>query len=302
MARLGTHRLVLLIAGIGSVSACTLLTPLDVLSEGSGATDSDAASADAGTDERSGSNDGGPNTVGDGAVVDAAKSPYVTAVLADNPLLYYRFGEQSGAPARDEITGAAQAYPVQGATLGAAGALAGDTNTAITVDGTGKIDLVQDADFEGRQPYSVEVWVSRATSGGSGLGFLVDHQAWSGGRRGWALRANPAGFAFERAITVDGGTSYNSTGTDEPAVAGEWHHVVGTFDGTTLRLYVDSVRRDTFGGGIMLSKVGSTAVGKQNCTPCSNTGYYGTLDELAIYPQALNEARVAAHYKAGKGL
>ena len=295
--------LVLVVVSLGSASACTLLTSLEGLSDGANATDGGAASADVGTDERLGSKDGGPETDADGAAVDAAKSPYLAAVLADNPLLYYRFGEAPGAPARDEVTGAAQAYPVQGVTLGAAGALAGDTNTAIALDGTGKIDLAQDADFEGKQPYSVEVWVSRATSGGNGIGFLVDHQAWSGGRRGWALRANRDDFAFERAITVDASTSYNTAGTNEPAVAGEWHHVVGTYDGTTLRLYVDSVRRDTFtGGGITLSKIGSTAVGKQNCSPCSGTGYYGTLDELAIYPQALNEARIVAHYKAGKGL
>ena len=281
--------------------ACTLLTDLDGLSDGVTAV-GDAAGPDVRSDVSISSLDGSPDAHLDGGG-DATRSPYVTAVLADSPLLYYRLGEPEGTPARDEVSGATQPYPVQGVTLGTAGALAGEKDTAITLDGTGKIDLTQDTDFEGKLPFSVEAWVSRALTGGDGLGFLVDHEAWSNGRRGWDLRASPTGFSFERSMTVDGGTSYNSASTDEAAVAGEWRHVVGTFDGTTMRLYVDAVRRDTYTASISLSKLGVPfAVGKQNCTPCTSTGFYGALDELAIYPRALSEARIVVHYNAGKGL
>ena len=31
-------------------------------------------------------------------------------------------------------------------------------------------------------------------------------------------------------------------------------------------------------------------------------GFIGSLDEVAIYPSALSDARVDAHYRAGRGL
>ena len=289
--------LAIVVASVCSGAACA---SLDGLSDGAGTADGGGPGPDASGDESSPLRDGSAEVGLDGGG-DAAKSAYVTAVLADQPLLYYRFGEPEGTPAKDEVSGTTQPYPVQGVTLGAAGALAGEANTAITLDGTGKIDLAQDTDFEGMQPFSVEVWVSRTTSGGNGLGFLVDHEAWSGGRRGWDLRAYPNGLSFERSSTVDGGLSFNTVAASEAAVLGKWAYVVGTFDGTTMRLYVDAVRRDTATATIALSKVGVPfAVGKQNCTPCSNTGYYGAVDELAIYPQALSETRILVHYMAGK--
>jgi hypothetical protein len=301
VARARASVFAILALGLCTASACTLLTDTDGLSN-------DATAVDEGGREAGGSETAPLDGTTDGTVMEAggdgaATSAYAKAVLADTPLLYYRFGEQDGTPARDEVSGTSVPYPVQGVTLGVAGALTGDPSTALRLDGTGNIQLPQDTDFEGMAAFSVEAWVSRDASGGNGVGFLVDHQAWSDGRRGWDLLADSNGFTFERTITVDGGTSFNSSYTGETAVVGVWNHLVGTFDGTTMRLYVDAVRRNTYTASIALSKIGVPfAVGKQNCTPCANTGYYGALDELAIYKQALSEARILAHFNAGKAL
>jgi large repetitive protein len=294
-ARLGAFASLAFASCVCSVISCTLLTSLDGLSDGA-PSGGDASGSDGG-DERL---DGGDAATAD-AKADAAASRYASAVLADNPLLYFRFGEKTGAAARDEVTGAVHAYPPLGVTLGAAGGLTGDGDTAIALDGTGKIVLTHDADFLGMLPFSVEAWVSRSTSVGD-VGFLVDHQAWTGGRRGWSLRAYNDGFGFERTITPAGATSYDSVSADEPVVAGEWHHIVATFDGTTQHLYVDAVRRAEHAASIALPAVGPFTVGNQNCSPCSDNGFVGTLDELAIYAHALNDARVLAHFQAGKGL
>lgn len=268
------------------VAACTLVTSLDGLSEGAAPGVADAK------DERGFVGDGSVDERSDGAI---ATSRYATAVLADKPILYYRFGEKGGAPARDEVTGATTAYPVSGGKLGVAGALAGDPDTAIALDGSFKLKLAQRVDFQGVTPFSVEVWLSPTTTA-TGGGFIVDHEAWDG-RRGWLLSANSVRFGFER--WFDGGSS--SIGVEQPAVDGEWHHVIMSFDGTTQRLYIDGLRRTTGMRPVPLVVIGVPwTVGGQNCAQCSGNGFTGSVDELAIYGSALSEERIAAHFGAGR--
>lgn len=224
-----------------------------------------------------------------------ATSRYATAVLADKPLLYYRFGETGGAPARDEVTGATTAYPVSGGKFGVTGALAGDPDTAMTLDGSFKLQLAQLVDFKDFTPFSVEAWLSPNTAT-TGSGFIVDHEAWDG-RRGWLLTADSDSIGFER--WLDGGSA--SIGVGQAAVEGQWHHVVMSYDGSVQRLYIDSVRRTTGMPGVPLVVIGVPwTVGGQNCAPCSGNGFRGSVDELAIYGQALTEERIQAHFSAGR--
>ncbi len=274
----------------GSGAACTLFTSLDGLSDGPARAPNEAG------DERTPS----PADAGDAgrdAALDAEAGPsrYAAAVMTDAPLLYYRLGETGGAPARDEVTGATTPYPVSGGKLGAVGALAGDSNTAITLDGTFRLQLTQLVDFEGLAPFTVEVWAS-PTSSSNRVAFIVDNEFW-GNRHGWMLSMDKERVGFER-WQRDGGST--SIGAAQVAVDGEWHHVVASFDGTTRRIYVDSVRRADGPGGVPLTAIGMPwSVGNQNCA-CSGTGFIGGLDELAIYDKALTEERIRAHFLAGR--
>ena len=278
-------------------AACTLLNPLDGFDDGASSDDGAAA-----TDTNVSTSDSptNPDVLTEAATdggVDAAPSRYAAAVLEDAPLFYYRFGETNAAPARDEISGKTTAYSAGGVAFGAPGALAADPNTAITLDGVGQLSLSHPSEFDGLAPFSVEAWVSPSPNGNT-LGLLVDHETWSGGRKGWLLRASRVDIGFER---WDGVSTNNSTATAQAAAMGEWHHIVGTFDGTTNRLYVDSVRRDTGVVNLALPKSGLPfSVGKQNCSPCTGVGFVGVLDELAVYGKALPEARITAHFMAAK--
>lgn len=278
--------------------ACSVLTDTDGLSDGPAG---GGAGVDAG-DERTGPLDAGDagdaSAAGDAA--DAATSRYATAVLADSPLLYYRFGETNGKDARDEVSGTTTPYPVAGFVFGVKGALASDANTAITVDGSTGLQLTQRSDFSGTAPFSVELWVDVFPNAPlqNDIGFVVDHQDFSGPGTGWNLQVSRSNVNFERRS----GTGVNSAaGFPQAAVAGTWHHVVTTYDGTTLRLYYDGVRRGEGLSGLALPE--STipfTIGKQNCTGCTGNSFVGSIDELAIYPKALSEARIAAHLAAAR--
>jgi hypothetical protein len=278
---------------------CTLLTSLDGLRDGvAGAAQDGSAAIDGGADAPSFADSSAGVDGSRGDADAAAISRYAAAVLADGPLLYYRFGEKSGAPAKDEVSGTTTPYPLTGITYGTPGNLAGDPDTAVTTDGSGSLDVTQGAaEFDGVQAFSVEAWVS-ASPTGSDIGFLVDHETWSGARGGWTLRVSKNDVGFERWAGAT--PTSNSVADALAAVTGEWHHIVATYDGGTERLYVDGVRIATGAASLSLAKLGGPfAIGKQNCV-CSGNGFVGAFDELAIYSKALAEDRILAHLGAAR--
>src|SRR5712691_10907153 len=76
-----------------------------------------------------------------------------------------------------------------------------------------------------------------------------------------------------------------------------WSHVVGTFDGTTLRLYLNgALAASAPAAGPLSSGSGPAFIGRlgQNLYP-----FQGTIDEVAFFPVALSADRVRAHYLGG---
>ena len=79
------------------------------------------------------------------------------------------------------------------------------------------------------------------------------------------------------------------------------YHVVGTYDGSNLRLYfngseVGSALADSTSIGAFTAalNIGRSPLGGVTGTDCQ-------IDEVAIYGSALSAARVSAHYNAGVG-
>ena len=233
--------------------------------------------------------DGGP----DG---DAGSSAYANTVLADSPVLYLRFGESSGTTAR-AVVGVDGAYGVAGYSLGAPGAIAGDPDTAVTLtDGAGRF-IVPDFAFDGVAPFSVEIWAKPAQAN-TDLGFVVDHTFYAEPQRaGWSLFVGESGVAYDRWATVDIRTSLR-----RPALAAnQWHHVVGTFDGTRQRLYVDGARIAEGTSDVALpSRASALTIGNQSCDCGGVNAFIGALDELAIYDKALTDTQISAHFAAAK--
>ena len=83
-------------------------------------------------------------------------SPYSAAVLADNPVSYWRLGD-SGDPGLDEVGGRNLTY--EGSPIpGQPGAIAGDPNTATGFSGDrSALSLAPDAGLQS-QTFSIEAW------------------------------------------------------------------------------------------------------------------------------------------------
>ena len=81
------------------------------------------------------------------------------------------------------------------------------------------------------------------------------------------------------------------------ASTGQWYHIVGTWNGTTLKLYVDGFERasSTNSNGPQASADNYTIGGSLN----NEANVDGTISDVRIYSRALSPQEVQALYQAG---
>jgi len=106
-------------------------------------------------------------------------------------------------------------------------------------------------------------------------------------------------FVFALAEAHD--PSYKPRVTSNVAVKPETtYHVVGTYDGTQIRLYVNGAPAGamSYGGGLLDPNYGGALVFKGWGT-LPSPHFQGSMDEVAIYGHALSPSRIEAHYRAG---
>ena len=82
---------------------------------------------------------------------------------------------------------------------------------------------------------------------------------------------------------------------------GKWHNVIGTFDGSTVRLYVDGKQigngtPDTSPIQYNLPTGNDLQIG--NYTACPQLGWIGDIDEVKVFNRALGSGEIALAYLA----
>ena len=102
---------------------------------------------------------------------------------------------------------------------------------------------------------------------------------------------NVAGVQRARFFIRDAGTFYGAT-SGVTLAAGSTYHLVGTYDGSTVPIYVNGVDQ---GSAAHTGAVDDTTVPLVISTS-SVSIWNGRLDEVAIYNQALNATRIQAHF------
>ena len=196
------------------------------------------------------------------------------------------------APAADSKGTATGTY-FNGVTLGAAGAVPGDSNTAASFDGVDDYvsvarqvqdDLSPELRFRSTQGIGV------GTSWSQGAG-LVDGNV--------AAVANDFGVSLRSDGKVVGGIGNPDTSivsTTSGFNDGAWHHVVFTRVKASgaLKLYVDGSLE---GSATAVNAASLTAQATINLGRLANGASYfaGSLDEVATYNVALSAAAVLAH-------
>ncbi|HSO32003.1 MAG TPA: LamG domain-containing protein [Labilithrix sp.] len=290
MQRLASS-LVVALAVVGAAGACSLTTSLEGYA-GPALSGGDGAAADA-------SPEGAalPDARADAAdAADAAGSRYRAAVLADSPLAYYRL-DDTGDIARDEL-GAHDGH-IKGTLAATAGALAGDANRAAAFDGASFVEIGDVFPFLGTASFSIEAW-ARPLAPASDPGCMVAKNVPTDGGSvadGYALFLESDSNQVTQARFHD---SVEDGATGPVIEAGKFAHVVSTYDGTTIRLYVDGEKVTE------LTSTSNLAVVPRPLTLGASRGgaycyFRGALDEIAIYGSALPGDRIRAHHDAGLG-
>lgn len=217
---------------------------------------------------------------------------YEKMILAHAPDSYWRMDE-TGSTQSDEVGGVTGTFEGSGATKGAASLLTEEQNAAYTTGTSGaRLDVGDVYDFTGQVAFSFEVWFT-ASLIDSTFRMLLHKRTGTDGWNMWVQ--NPGGggrVGFERiaSSTFQGASSAAGTITTSTV-----YHVVATYDGTTLRTYINGdLAAETSSNNVSLPDIATRmAIG---ASETGGNGFQGTIDEVAVYDYVLTPARVFEHY------
>jgi len=224
-------------------------------------------------------------------------------------LMHCTYGESSGYVAYDDFSIELPVIPVDPGTDGLVayyaldnnvedssgnglnGTIVGDPNfveglvgMGLQLDGVDDyVDLGNDPLFDVTEQITLSTWVN-VNDFGNG-----ENDPWvNKGDHAYCIKGHRTGYAIEFFV-YEGGWNWISAEVGD--INNEWHHAVGTFDGTQLKIYVD--------GGLLSTKdyVGGIATSVHNVAIGTNTEASGRLsegihDEVRIYNRALSDAEI----------
>jgi hypothetical protein len=264
----------------------------------------------------------------------ALASPYSDAVLADNPLAYYRLQETTGTLAANIGTGGAtldgstatfanpQTSPSTQPQIGQPGPRPTDTVNGLPLVGFEADNVgIRQTNNNGAQgtvpdnallditgALTLEAWVKKnatQVSSGNNEG-IIGKFLGSGDQRSYALavtnNTNTLQFIINSTGAAAGNNVYTPAGYTLPA-GGDWVHIVGVFvPSTSMTVYVNGavvgVPQTTGVPAAIFSGSADLWIGRQFSATATNVTFEGLIDEVAIYNTALSANQVAAHYNA----
>ncbi len=215
----------------------------------------------------------------------------LASTQAPGLVAYYSFSEGAGTSLYDSSCNGNN-----GVITNATWSTSGTAGGALVFNGSSWVEVPDSNSLDLTTGMTLEAWVNPASL--SSNNDIINKGSWGGS--GYALLANswvsntPAGFGFigdaEQDIGVFGpsGLSPNT-----------WSHLATTYDGTTLKLFVNGVQVNSqtqVGPAALISTLGPLRIGS---APLSGGfysgpgGYFnGMIDEVRIYSRALSQVEI----------
>jgi len=226
---------------------------------------------------------------------------YYEIIIADSPVNYWRLGESSGNAV--DVMGVHNLAWSGTPTYGVAGAIALDSNTAMTLDGSTEYASKSVADYRSADSQgSIECWFKAPSSGGP---FVIFSTADLSSLRYFFVGVSATGYIYvaqtendteDRVVTTTTGLNNNM-----------WHHLCLISSGTAYSIFIDGTELSlsTLSGSNTGDWFGDTTSRDVLVIGCLqfNGGFAGhfngSLDEVAIYDYALSASKIEEHYLAG---
>lgn len=216
--------------------------------------------------------------------------PYVREVLLDSPRAYWRLQETSaeGDWAADSSGNGLDAlYASSGHTRSVGDPITDDVNGAISMDGTSYLAQMTGTGVPSQSAFTLELWFN-TTASGTPRAFLSTRES-----NGVWYMTTSGGLGF----VADTGGTFTGSGYND----GAWHLLHTTYDGTNMRMYVDTTL--VLGPTAATWSAGAFSFVRLGGEPSASVSpWSGSLDEVAIYNSVLSGTRMTQHYNARNGL
>jgi len=220
---------------------------------------------------------------------------YVQTVLSDTPAAYWRFGETSGAVVADRL-GSSPGMLAGGSAMGQGGAFV--DNAAISFSGAdgARVNVANSAaltPLSGAASIAFETWINpQAQTVPSHYQIFLSFPDSPASYLGVMDTAGVLRTVV--ALVINGAQRSFVAG---PALTvGSWYHVVATYDGSALTLYVNGVAVGQLTGLSGPASTGSGNLQIGGYPIAGGYGFNGRMDEPAVYMHSLTPTQVAAHY------
>ncbi|MFC9688158.1 LamG domain-containing protein [Kribbella sp. NPDC056951] len=224
-------------------------------------------------------------------VAQPSATAYPDLVKQDGATAYWRFGETSGTTFADSSPYNTVATARDQVQLGQPGAIAGDGNGSVRLNG-GYVDTPHALAVTPSGPCTFEAWIKITSAYQQGILEKYTKPA----SNGFALRLVDRNVVQLELIGPNGVVS-RITGrtTVQP---GQWHHVAVAYDRSWMDIYVDGkLEFRTPAGGMPTVGDAPLRIGARGDDAAFRLN--GWIDEVAMYGVPLTAAQIQAHYDRG---
>lgn len=223
-----------------------------------------------------------------------ARDGYYSTVLSYSPQSYWRLGEASGTTAADTMGLLDGTYTSANVTYGVTAPLSHDDNTAISCSaGTTCFGTNDAAVFHNTGSQSIALWfkpsVATQTTNarvftkydGTNITYFMAYNGTSGNMR----------------YLVDVNSRVTAQSTTLITNTSNWYFMVGTWDGTTARIYINGTQEGTATGTGLVKQNTVGFMGLGNAT--GGAGAKGALDDVAVWNRVLTPTEISTLYTRG---
>jgi hypothetical protein len=228
----------------------------------------------------------------------------VTAAITASPALattapvgLWNFDEGSGTHVADS-----SGNGNNGVLSGGVSWVPGVSGSALSFDGsTGEVKVADNTVLEPHSTVTVSAWVKQAGSPGA-FRYVVAKGANGCIAASYGLYSGPDG-GLEFYVSQDHGSIYaRSPDAGQGVWDGKWHLAVGTYDGSTIRLYLDGVEVGTgtpWTGSLEYLLPNSNDFYIGNYPGCADHEFLGGIDDVAVWNRTLGTAEIGGLLQPG---
>ena len=223
----------------------------------------------------------------------------------DDPVLYFDFNDAFASTTATTTQIFDQtSNNNDGQAFGAAWTPSGKFDGAVDFDGVDDyVEIADNSSLDLTTSITVSAWVNSDTN--SDYGTIVHRgttdQVLGNMNFSYNLRqeSDATGNQYEFSIKTDSNNRKIVTSSTAPS-DGSWHHIVGTYDGSLMNIYVNGLLEATTSTSEVISTSSETlTIGD---TGSGGDAFNGTIDDVRIYNYARSAEEVLIDYNAGKSV